>query len=844
MHPPCSGEEVTPCTHLKEHFVVERVHPLSDVAAPPTPRASPQAASPGNVATTPPSTSGRLRDQAYNDSQDYERTLVGVHERPLSRLGRIDSDTPHPHLGVCKTGAYPAPSLSGEDQKIRLITILSGQGDDPIRCLLVNVHLKEVGNYEALSYTWGSPEFSRAISINNTDFNVGENLFQALSHLRSVGSDRALWVDAICINQSDISERNRQVQQMPDIYLRAHRVIVWLGLETESSRAAFDFLRSTYAFSPLNRKETMEDPGWHALGQLCQREYWRRVWIVQEICLAQRLVVVCGASQIPWEYISGLRAARKHIWPQYLSKGEREFMRSLPARIDQQREAKKGGCILWGLLENFQESECADYHDKVYGFLGLSDDCGRGGIRVDYSRSVDQLYEDVMWFYHGHFQSRNDFPSRRSPQLMRLSEFLQGLLGCHPSWRAESSPALRNVELRGSHNQVLRPPTDQYTRSRLIDISATNLLVIRSFLTREEARQHRALELVDFLQGGTPYSHLGTWRDLISPNTNVVQAINPSGGYAISSVVIPPTGLNLSQKAERPSAFVSVPVNHQGSKGDDAGGHVIGVAPPGSQTGDVVCTFLDTRIALILRPVRRGNAASIIPIAHGGLDGERLVLVGRAILDLDPGEAETSYRSRLKMDKTVETVQVDTGDINPKDVPWPATVLIDMLTLRCMSKPDRIHAAQAYKHAPLDLMPPRTSIREGERGSNARLHDTPETRLLFSYRKDPERFQLPLGDASGIVRNPSTIQFAMQPGLAKQGQPNASSLPLETTVINQYEEEMDVLRKEKRLRKQAIASGHTGIINPGRIGYAIVRLQILYMLKPLREVLPSVHRCF
>jgi hypothetical protein len=71
------------------------------------------------------------------------------------------------------------------------------------------------------------------IFVNDKEFKIGENLFQALRHLRQPSASRMLWIDAICINQSDISERNQQVQQMADVYTRAHRVIAWIGLETE-----------------------------------------------------------------------------------------------------------------------------------------------------------------------------------------------------------------------------------------------------------------------------------------------------------------------------------------------------------------------------------------------------------------------------------------------------------------------------------------------------------------------------------------------------------------------------------------------------------------------------------
>lgn len=38
-----------------------------------------------------------------------------------------------------------------------------------------------------------------------------------------------LWIDAVCIDQTDHREKSRQVAQMGDIYRDAERVLVWLG---------------------------------------------------------------------------------------------------------------------------------------------------------------------------------------------------------------------------------------------------------------------------------------------------------------------------------------------------------------------------------------------------------------------------------------------------------------------------------------------------------------------------------------------------------------------------------------------------------------------------------------
>src|SRR5690242_3154228 len=120
--------------------------------------------------------------------------------------------------------------LDAAKQEIRLLCLLlsAEQSRDLISCELIHECLDNVRPYAALSYVWGSPLPSRDIQIDGQRVPVGENLYQAVLQLREK-DESVLWIDAICINQSDNSEKTTQVQLMREIYSRAHGVIVWLG---------------------------------------------------------------------------------------------------------------------------------------------------------------------------------------------------------------------------------------------------------------------------------------------------------------------------------------------------------------------------------------------------------------------------------------------------------------------------------------------------------------------------------------------------------------------------------------------------------------------------------------
>ncbi|KAK4251198.1 hypothetical protein C7999DRAFT_37810 [Corynascus novoguineensis] len=99
----------------------------------------------------------------------------------------------------------------------------------PIQCQLFDYTLLDSGKgthlYEALSYVWGSEEKPHSISTDKGDLLVTINLYMALKRLRDHSLDRIIWVDAICINQSDTEERNSQVQSMAKIFAKASRVV-------------------------------------------------------------------------------------------------------------------------------------------------------------------------------------------------------------------------------------------------------------------------------------------------------------------------------------------------------------------------------------------------------------------------------------------------------------------------------------------------------------------------------------------------------------------------------------------------------------------------------------------
>ena len=113
--------------------------------------------------------------------------------------------------------------------EIRLLTILAGSEISEIKCTLEQVSFSDCGPYFALSYCWSTAEEPRQIILNNERICIRQNLWHFLWNLRKVAGMIRVWVDFLCINQTDVHERNHQVRLMAEDFSGAEGVYAWLG---------------------------------------------------------------------------------------------------------------------------------------------------------------------------------------------------------------------------------------------------------------------------------------------------------------------------------------------------------------------------------------------------------------------------------------------------------------------------------------------------------------------------------------------------------------------------------------------------------------------------------------
>jgi hypothetical protein len=190
--------------------------------------------------------------------------------------------------------------------QFRVLNLLPASAfEAAISCELHITSLKDKLDFEALSYVWGDLSIKKPIYVNGQEFLVTANLEAALRRLRRGTFLRRLWIDAVCINQDDKSEKSIQLCYMGRIYAESTRVVAWLGESTEYVDAALGFIDTYHA-----PRDTPLSAAWKNLEKQCEssetarmlralkyaqavrgvveiysRPYWTRMWTFQEFVL-------------------------------------------------------------------------------------------------------------------------------------------------------------------------------------------------------------------------------------------------------------------------------------------------------------------------------------------------------------------------------------------------------------------------------------------------------------------------------------------------------------------------------------------------------------------------------
>lgn len=301
---------------------------------------------------------------------------------------------------------------------------MPGLRSDPIICELQATRLQQPLSFEAISYVWGSEADKRSIFCNGKSVRITQNLHDALQRLRYEDRQRCVWADAVCIDQSNTNERGHQVRLMSSIYKAASRVVIWLGndaygdayragtiicgianshLRSRGDNQAAFLIQHAQSIIAIDQSPPSDSEHWTSVSRFYDRDWFWRLWCVQEVALASDAVMLWGDdTEIAWKWV-GLAAARirtnnYQVLQRYRMAGV--FNAYLMYRISLNMSDLPPLSLsipfvkLLGLTRQF---EAKDPRDRAFGLLGLptndSDpDSGRLFIEPDYNLSTTEIY--------------------------------------------------------------------------------------------------------------------------------------------------------------------------------------------------------------------------------------------------------------------------------------------------------------------------------------------------------------------------------------------------------------------------------------------------------------------
>jgi hypothetical protein len=313
-----------------------------------------------------------------------------------------------------KTGYLPDLSMIYQNHPLsanttRVLRVLPATTPDQseiISCRLSVVSLDPAPEYRALSYVWGHPSGKRFILIDDTRFRVRNNLWNYLAQARSDGYVDPLWIDAICINQSDLDERSKQVAIMGQIYSKATEVRAWLGAGTTQNLLAMQYIdeinwKAVSGQSKEKEGSSIADSQLEPIQKLLETEYWSRLWIMQEFVLANSVTLQCGPKTIPGatfdQMVHAATSTPSRPFKKQLA-GTTAFNILRSRRNYAKRKVQQTKSYFLLALGSSSRLQCADPHDYVYAVLSLDSEAS-AEIVPDYSKPHLMVLLEVISYF-------------------------------------------------------------------------------------------------------------------------------------------------------------------------------------------------------------------------------------------------------------------------------------------------------------------------------------------------------------------------------------------------------------------------------------------------------------
>ncbi|KAK7435082.1 hypothetical protein Landi51_13196 [Colletotrichum acutatum] len=309
--------------------------------------------------------------------------------------------------------------LDKKYEEIRLLDVDLTGGN--IHRMIHSISLAKAGKYCAISYYSGNPKDTVPVWIEGIKMNIFSNLAKGIENAAgfwkkgSPNQPLRLWVDQICINQSDLPEKSHQVNFMREIYRNATHVYVSMPIE-RNLRPIFEWLtgltaaKMTEGYEPSpnmlyenpppepnlpGRWRDKVNPEWPAdswedIYRVINHSWWSRSWVYQEFIVASDVFFLfSGEVSMPWNQLHPILSLFMEL---DTVNACREALQKRDQADDTMHRYKIFASIK-PMKDHLRNAFKAAY--KFYAFVGLANLGNEVPIRYEASYSIQAVLIDV-----------------------------------------------------------------------------------------------------------------------------------------------------------------------------------------------------------------------------------------------------------------------------------------------------------------------------------------------------------------------------------------------------------------------------------------------------------------
>jgi Heterokaryon incompatibility protein (HET) len=568
------------------------------------------------------------------------------------------------------TESFEYSPLQGDE--IRLVRFSVSSSSERIRCEVAHFSFCACPAYTALSYTWGNSFWIRIIELNGREFTIRSNLHGFLEEAQErLGKGTWsgpegdtdcrpwMWIDAICINQSDIQERNAQVLRMKNIYEMAENIVCWLGSmfifrDGHTAIKMLDYLADLDKEYPkygppegklINRMLGPDDTRftdleWDYLRALLHCPWWTRAWIVQEASTpkmpGKKMVWFGPYARMFGHFVRANRVLLLESSNPAISKQPGRTYNSsislLNVMVSERHiENEKKGLSLLDALPNMKIYDATDPRDKVYALLSICMDGQHHDLAPDYGLSVEEVFTNL------------------SAHILLRDMCLDLLGNCHyskrnarlatwvPDWAAELVPLAFSKHGRSTSYRAYN--ADLAVPAVINIIKSTGTLQVRGIVfdaiqtvgrvRHDDPAQGRDIEVYknwrlltmhlnpEYVSGGTRWEALQHTLCADIKESSEWTGDDERGGTVLLPEMVngeyPEDIFFRSMTLHRRTVRRRLMVTTKG---------YLGLAPPETKTGDLICILYGGQLPFVLRGA--GTRFELIGevYVHGIMGGE------------------------------------------------------------------------------------------------------------------------------------------------------------------------------------------------------------------------------